>query len=59
MQWHELHDEVNGGRGRQPRFLPRVLMILVCCGLLAACAGQRLEVKPRGQTVFSVGAGSR
>lgn len=33
--------------------------VLLCCALLTACAGQRLEVKPRGQTVFSVGTGSR
>ena len=42
-------------RGR----LADVLSLLLCCALLAACAGQGIEVRPRGQTVISVGTGSR
>ena len=36
-----------------------VLALLVCCALLAACAGQGVEVRPRGQAVFGVSTGSR
>lgn len=35
------------------------LALLLFCALLAACAGQGVEVRPRGQTVISVGTGSR
>ncbi len=41
------------------RAVSGAVAVLLCCALLTACAGQRLEVKPRGQTVFSVGAGGR
>lgn len=41
------------------RAVAGAVAVLLCCVVLTACAGQRLEVKPRGQTVFSVGAGGR
>ncbi|WP_297050529.1 hypothetical protein [uncultured Desulfovibrio sp.] len=47
------------GRTRAGRAFAGAVAALLCCALLTACAGQRLEVKPRGQTVFSVGAGGR
>ena len=48
---------------RRPRMLAAglagLLALLVCCALLAACAGQGVEVRPRGEAVFGVGTGSR
>ena len=48
---------------RRPRMLAgapgAVLALLVCCALLAACAGQGVEVRPRGQAIFGVSTGSR
>lgn len=47
---------VNRNRGR---VLAGALVILLVCAQLAACAGQGIEVRPRGQAVVSVGTGSR
>ena len=44
-----------GGR----RALGRALAVFLVCALLAACAGQGIEVRPRGQAVVNVGTGSR
>ena len=45
--------------GRRRRALAGLALILLCCALVAACAGQKLEVKPRGQAIFGLGTGSR
>ena len=45
-------------RNRRPS-LAGALAIFLACALLAACAGQGIEVRPRGQAVVSVGTGSR
>ena len=52
---------MNGERGQRRRVptLAGAMALLLCCTLLAACAGQGVEVRPRGQTVISVGTGSR
>lgn len=34
-------------------------MIFICCALLWACAGQKLEIRPHGQAVFGASTGSR
>ena len=47
------------GRRRRVRTLAGAVALLLVCALLAACAGQGVEVRPRGQTVISVGTGSR
>lgn len=47
------------GCGRICRALGGLALILLCCALVAACAGQKLEVRPRGQAVFGLGTGSR
>ena len=44
---------------RRQGALAWLLALFVCCALLAACAGQGVEVRPRGQAVFGVGTGSR
>lgn len=49
---------MKSGRGRHG-VLAAALALLLCCALLAACAGQGIEVRPRGQTVIGVGTGSR
>lgn len=48
---------MKGGHGL--RALAGALALLLVCALLAACAGQGIEVRPRGQTVLGVGTGSR
>ena len=52
---------MKAGRGtrRRGRLLAGAAALLLCCALLAACAGQGVEIRPRGQTVISVGTGSR
>ena len=51
---------MNEERGRRRvRSLAGAMALLLVCALLAACAGQGVEVRPRGQTVISVGTGSR
>ncbi|WP_165078798.1 MULTISPECIES: hypothetical protein [unclassified Desulfovibrio] len=52
---------MNGERGqrRRVRSLAGAMGLLLVCALLAACAGQGVEVRPRGQAVISVGTGSR
>ena len=52
---------MNARRGprRRVRGLAVGVALLLVCALLAACAGQGVEVRPRGQTVISVGTGSR
>ena len=52
---------MNARRGprRRVRGLAGAVALLLVCALLAACAGQGVEVRPRGQTVISVGTGSR
>lgn len=47
------------GANRRGRLLAGAVALLLCCALLAACAGQGVEIRPRGQTVVGVGAGSR
>lgn len=47
----------SGPLHRQLAALLVVLLLAVTC--LSGCAGQRLEVRPRGDVVFGVGAGSR
>ena len=47
------------GPGRRALTLAAALALLICCALLTACAGQGIEVRPRGQTVIGVGAGGR
>ena len=37
--------------------LTALLALLLCCAVLAACAGQGVEVRPRGQAVIGVGTG--
>ena len=44
---------------KRGRFVAGALAVFLVCALLAACAGQGIEVRPRGQAVVSVGAGSR
>ncbi|MDE7240918.1 hypothetical protein [Desulfovibrio sp.] len=46
-------------RRNRGRALAGALALALICALLAACAGQGIEVRPRGQAVVSVGAGSR
>lgn len=36
-----------------------LIVLLLAAACLSGCAGQRLEVRPRGDVVFGVGAGSR
>ena len=47
------------GHRRWIRALRGAVALILCCALLGACAGQGIKVTPRGQTVLSVGAGSR
>ena len=44
---------------KRGRVLAGALALFLVCTLLAACAGQGIEVRPRGQAVVSVGTGSR
>ena len=44
---------------KRGRVLAGALAIFLVCALLAACAGQGIEVRPRGQAVVGVGTGSR
>lgn len=50
--WHRRAAMTRGLAG-----LLIVFLLAVAC--LSGCAGQRLEVRPRGDVVFGVGAGSR
>lgn len=49
---------MKGGRVHG-RALAGVLALFLACAVLAGCAGRGIEVKPRGEAVISVGAGSR